>query len=105
ISFLEKLLSDQECYGDEVIDDKFNPSDYLVSPFNSPKKFLDNKYFLTQQQESIKNKIMGSLRAAKTSNFFSVIGGAGTGKTLLIYDIVKNLIEDKKKPLIIHCGN
>ena len=31
----------------------FNPSNYLVSPFNSTEKFIAGKYFLTVQQESI----------------------------------------------------
>lgn len=36
--------------------DLFNPSDYLVSPFNSTSKFLEGKYFLTQQQEEFKKR-------------------------------------------------
>ncbi len=104
VSFLEKLLRNQKSDNAESIDDLFDPSDYLVSPFNSTGKFINNKYFLTHQQEDIKNKIMNSLNAAKVTNFISVIGSAGTGKTLLIYDIVKELRENRKKPLIIHCG-
>ena len=38
------------------------------------------------------------------SNFFAITGGAGTGKTLLTYDIAKKIINDGKKVLIIHCG-
>ena len=34
----------------------------------------------------------------------SITGSAGTGKTLLTYDIAKDLKEDRKKYLIIHCG-
>lgn len=105
VSYLEELLSKQETVGVENIDDLFNPSDYLVSPFNSTKKFLDNQYFLTLQQEEVKNKIMQSINAAKKeANFISVIGSAGTGKTLLIYDLVKDLRESNLKSLIIHCG-
>jgi len=76
----------------------------LVSPFNSTKKFLENKYFLTSQQEDIKSQITQALNGGNKYNFISVTGSAGTGKTLLIYDIVKELKKDKKKPLIIHCG-
>src|SRR5690606_38417709 len=36
------------------IDNRFNPSAYLVSPFNSPAKFLLGQYFLTSQQEGLR---------------------------------------------------
>lgn len=101
---LEKLLSNQKLNERENIDDLFDPSDYLVSPFNSTNKFLSNQYFLTNQQEEVKAKILKSLISTKSANFFSVIGGAGTGKTLLVYDIVKEFRFNKKKSLIIHCG-
>ena len=66
----------------------FEPSKYLVSPFNSPQDFLDGKYFLNRQQEEIKNRILRSI--AEDSGFmcYAIEGGAGTGKTLLLYDIV-----------------
>lgn len=35
----------------------FNPSNYLVSPFNSTGAFLDGKYFLTNQQEEFKTSV------------------------------------------------
>jgi hypothetical protein len=103
-SFLLELLNAQEIQDVEVIDDLFNPSDYLVSPFNSTNKFIQNKYFLTHQQEYIRNITLNSFASAKGPNFVSIIGGAGTGKTLLVYDIVKCLRKEKKKTLIIHCG-
>lgn len=62
------------------------------------------EYFLTQQQESVRNKILEALKPPKLAKFISIVGSAGTGKTLLTYDIAKNLIENKSKPLIIHCG-
>lgn len=104
VSFLANLLSNQKNDDTEIIDDLFNPSDYLVSPFNSTNKFIDNKYFLTHQQEDVKNKIIQSINAVQTASFISVVGSAGTGKTLLIYDIVKDLRKNNQKPLIIHCG-
>ncbi|EMW3574790.1 DUF2075 domain-containing protein [Yersinia enterocolitica] len=104
IGYLSSLLSIQKADGKEDIDSLFNPSDYLVSPFNSTSKFLDNKYFLTHQQEYVKTKVISSILSANSANFISVVGGAGTGKTLLIYDIVKRLIKIRKKALIIHCG-
>lgn len=102
--FLIKLLSDQKIDDAEIPDDLFNPSDFLVSPFNSTKRFLGNQYFLTHQQEDVKDQIIKSLRLPKSAKFISITGSAGTGKTLLIYDIAKELISKGRKPLIIHCG-
>nr|WP_315396337.1 hypothetical protein [uncultured Duganella sp.] len=98
------LLSSQAVDDSVVPDSLFDPSDYLVSPFNSTAKFLAGKYFLTLQQAEIKNKTTDSFNSLKAAKFISIIGGAGTGKTLLIFDIAKHLIASKKKPLIIHCG-
>lgn len=86
---------------DTNIDDLFKPSDYLISPLNTPEKFFQGKYFLTNSQEAIKKKIL-------TDDFLSVQlwgikGSAGTGKTLLLYDIAKSLAT-KEKVGIIHCG-
>lgn len=102
---LAKLLFEQNVINVEDINKLFNPSDYLVSPFNSTEKFIENKYFLTQQQESVKKQILDKLSDNSKANFLAVIGGAGTGKTLLTYDIAKQMITDGKRVLLIHCGN
>jgi hypothetical protein len=86
------------------IDDRFNPSAYLVSPFNSPGKFLLSQYFLTSQQENVKRQVLTLLRNNASSVFISLTGAAGTGKTLLAYDIVAELTRAGQTPLIIHCG-
>lgn len=104
IAYLAGLLTDQDIDDAELPDDLFSPSDYLVSPFNSTKKFLAGGYFLTHQQEEVKSQIINSLEPPRAARFISIIGSAGTGKTLLAYDIAKQLIESKRKPLIIHCG-
>ncbi len=101
---LAKLLYRQELLYINDIDSVFNPSDYLVSPFNSTENFIKNKYFLTHQQETIKINTIDILKDNTKSNFFAITGGAGTGKTLLTYDIAKKIIDDGKKVLIIHCG-
>ena len=101
---LVELLYKQELFYINDIDLVFNPSDYLVSPFNSTENFIKNKYFLTHQQETMKINTIGILKDDTKSNFFAITGGAGTGKTLLTYDIAKKIINDGKKVLIIHCG-
>ena len=101
---LRNLLASQEINHEEVVDDLFNPSDYLVSPFNSTQKFLRDEYFLTHQQEEVRNRVLQYLAGPKMVRFISVIGSAGTGKTLLVYDISKQFTKMKKSNLIIHCG-
>jgi ATP-dependent Clp protease ATP-binding subunit ClpA len=62
------------------------------------------EYFLTHQQEEIKNKVLKAAANKSISRFISITGSAGTGKTLLVYDIAKEMLNTKKKVLIIHCG-
>lgn len=83
----------------------FDPSAYLVSPFNSTERFLTGEYFLTHQQEEAKARILKLMQPGKPAEFVSITGSAGTGKTLLTYDVAKVLIQHGKKLLIIHCGN
>lgn len=104
-SYLDDLLSNQQVDYTDNADELFNPSNYLVSPFNSTIKFIGNGYFLTGQQEDIKGQVMQYLLDKSKYSFISITGSAGTGKTLLVYDIVKTLKEENKNPLIIHCGN
>lgn len=101
---LKYLLASQKIKYEENIDNLFNPSDYLVSPFNSTQKFLRDEYFLTHQQEEIRNQVLNYLAGPRMPKFVSVIGSAGTGKTLLVYDISKQFTKHKRTNLIIHCG-
>lgn len=102
--YLVGCLSRQNVDDTAFPDSLFNPSDYLVSPFNSTDKFLAGEYFLTQQQEDVKTQILDSIKSLQEAKFISIIGSAGTGKTLLTYDIAKHLMVEGRKPLIIHCG-
>jgi hypothetical protein len=104
LNHLASLLADQELATLINPDDLFNPSDYLVSPFNATGKFLGNAYFLTNQQEDVKKEILKLSKNSAVEQFISITGGAGTGKTLLTYDIAKQLLKSEKKPLIFHCG-
>lgn len=98
------LLAAQLVEEDTPIYKRFNPSSYLVSPFNAPAKFLQGQYFLTSQQENVKQQMLTLLQNNASSVFVSLTGAAGTGKTLLAYDIVAELTRAGRKPIIIHCG-
>ena len=80
----------------------FDAKKFLVSPLNMPDKFIEGKYFLTNQQKEIRNKILKSIEIG-TDIFYGIQGAAGTGKTLLLYDLA---VECSKygKVCIIHCG-
>lgn len=84
-------------------DTAFVPSNYLISPFNSTEKFIQNEYFLTQAQDKIRAEIDAELLSDPT-RFFCISAHAGTGKTLLLYDLAKYFMNNGKQPLIIHCG-
>lgn len=83
-------------------DQLFVPTKYLVSPFNDTNKFLNNQYFLTQQQEDVCTKILQQIKKEE-KGIFSISGQAGTGKTLLTYHIAKNLKQNFKTS-IVHCA-
>ena len=105
-SRLIDILSGQEVSFDLAIDDLFLPSNYLISPFNSTQRFLDREYFLTQHQDKEKKKIIGKVNNLNgKAGFVCLTGAAGTGKTLLLYDIAYTLMRSGKKVLVVHCGN
>lgn len=65
---------------------KMTRSDFLVAPYNEPQKFLRSSYQLTTNQNNIKSAIL------KSGKGMSMIkGGPGSGKTLLLVDIVREL--------------
>lgn len=100
-SSIEELLRyigkiKETCYED--IDFIFEPTQYLISPLNTPDKFIKKQYFLTNNQEEIKKKIIED-----GYGLWGITGDAGTGKTLLLYDIARQLAEYNNVG-VIHCG-
>ncbi|HDP2241813.1 TPA: ATP-binding protein [Staphylococcus aureus] len=80
------------------IDYLFKPSNFLISPFNDTDKFLEDKYYLTAQQEKIKKDIINH-----NGTIAIIEVRPGTGKSLLLYDIAKKL-KKEFNILIIHCA-
>lgn len=95
----EKLLVSQKLEHHSNLDDLFDPSDYLVSPFNHSERFINGSYFLTKQQQDYRNQILEN-----PSQFTILEGLPGTGKTLLLYDLAKSFNETHDI-VIIHTGN
>ncbi len=98
---LIEKLSEIDTPVTQNIESLFRPKDYLISPLNNPEKFLNDSYYLNAQQESIKKEIISSSEGIKS--MWGIKGSAGTGKTLLLYDLAKSLC-DRAKVCIVHCG-
>ena len=103
LSFLETIFQqDIKRYTLEEVNNFFDIKNYLVNPFNDIDKFLDDKYFLTNHQIDIVKDIIERKLDIK---LFGIKGNPGTGKSLLIYHIAKNLITLNKRFVIIHGAN
>lgn len=110
---LTAVIKNFQIYEDGNLDQLLQAKNYLISPLNMPEEFLENRYFLTQQQEMIKkticeemgrNPLQNPQKAdANKAQFWGITGIAGTGKTLLIYDLAKEMAQTGRVCLI-HCG-
>ncbi len=84
------------------LDQIYDVGSVLISPLKEPMRFIEDNYILTENQESNKKNILAELEG--NNHYLALTGNAGTGKTLLVYDLAKELANDKKV-LIISCGD
>ena len=87
-----------------TLDNLFEATQFLVSPINTPEAFIENEYFLTTQQEEFKICILRQLAEQIRPAYFAVSGQAGTGKTLFLFDLARELTKTSRGCLV-HCGN
>lgn len=78
---------------------KLSKDDFLISPLNDIEGFLKGEYYLTDYQETIEKKILNS----NGKGIFGIKGKAGSGKSLIAYDLIKKF-DNKKKILFIFPG-
>ena len=94
-------------YVEKDLDQYFRASDYLISPAAEPDRFLSGSYFLTNQQAEFKRRILEIFSESGPDSLCPVIavkGTAGTGKTLLLFDLAMTLSK-KKRVLLLTGGN
>lgn len=101
---LIQCIKEQEIEKVDDIDRLFSPKQYLVSPLSSPEKFINQYYFLTNHQEEIKKNVLQSF-SGQEIRCALISGTAGTGKTLLVYDISYHYkVQHRQEVYLIHCG-
>lgn len=61
-------------------------SDFLISPLNDFQSFKNGEYYLSDEQEYCEKQIL----QANGKGIFGVQGVAGSGKSLIAYDLLKN---------------
>lgn len=97
-----KTQNDNTHFYFDDLNKKFNPSNYLISPFSKTEEFAKNQYFLTQRQEEIENNINNDINNG--IKYIVLSGEAGSGKTLLTYHLAKSYINNGKNVALIHCA-
>ena len=104
----------------------FRAQDYLISPVKTPEKFLSGRYFLTNQQAEFRRQILEQMEAKENIPaisrlretgqpkagrgeakggvpVISLTGNAGTGKTLLMFNLALELSR-RRRVLFLHGG-
>lgn len=84
-----------------TVDDLLSPSDYLISPFNNTEKFINGEYLLTQSQQKIESNLLDKLKLEKSVMLF---GRPGTGKSLVLYDMIKYYLKKNIQVDVLHCA-
>lgn len=92
-----------DCFAGDI-NSLFKVSDFLVSPLNTPEKFIRKEYFLTPQQQDNRNDIVQNIdKSYGRFLFCGMTGGPGTGKTLALYDLA-HYYSNFGCVCVIHCG-
>lgn len=86
-------------YLEDNLLDGLDSNSLIISPYSDIKRFITHKYFLNSEQQKIVNDILSN------SKKISLIkGGAGTGKTLVLFDLADKLTIQGDKVLLIFCS-
>lgn len=72
---------------------------FIISPYSEPDRFFNKQYFLNNEQEQAKKKLIES-----SKRYVGLKGGPGTGKSLILFDVAKELSDNGEKVLFIFCS-
>lgn len=98
IAKFSKIMSSTHAISTNLIY-SLKPSDYIISPTENIEGFLKGQYYLEAQQWKVEEIIMTK------PGIYGVNGEAGTGKTLIAFDLAKKFRNLGKKVLFIFSGN
>jgi Uncharacterized conserved protein (DUF2075). len=84
-----------EDYIEENILSHIDSSTVIISPYSEPERFIKSRYFLNDKQKGIRNAIL-----KQNKGKFSISGGVGTGKSLVLFDLAKKFKFNKSKSIL-----
>lgn len=79
--------------------EKISLTDMIISPYSQITDFANHKYFLTDEQNKVKSEILRN-----NVKKVAIIGSAGTGKSMLLFDIASHFTCQGKKVLLLFCA-
>ncbi|TVX15031.1 DUF2075 domain-containing protein, partial [Streptococcus pneumoniae] len=92
LSFLTRSATD---FSISMLSDVLNRESLNISPINSGSTSVDKLYDLTDQQQGAINKII-----KLDSRYYIVKGGAGTGKSLVAFELANIFSEQGKNTIL-----
>lgn len=72
---------------------ELDASKFILSPVSNTEDFLNKKYWLTDEQNKIVNKIAD---LSSDQRVFAVQGAGGTGKTMIAFDLIMKFTKLRK---------
>lgn len=96
----EQLFGDIPCdyieynYLESLVDTSF-----IISPYSESERFFSNQYFLNNEQEQAKKRLINSSKI-----YVGLKGAAGTGKSLILFDVAKEFSNNGEKVLFVFCS-
>lgn len=99
INFKYLVNNIPDLYIEENLLSILNDTSFIISPYSEPDRFFSSQYFLNIEQEKAREILLSS-----SANYIALKGGAGTGKSLILFDVAKRLSDQGKKVLFIFCS-
>ncbi len=101
ISFdnLANMIPDDYILKNEL--ENINLSKLIISPYSQPNQFANHQYFLTDEQKEVRKDILND----NQYNKFGLIGGPGTGKSMVLVDLAKEYQRLGWNVLVIFCAS